>query len=155
MKKSIRNVMIFTAFLMSSFYCMSAYADETKPSKEDNKNEYEKLLGEKHEIAKGMLTYHLVKDKLYMELPLELLDRHMLLGATVTRISDNTNAVVGSKPKDPLPFVFTLAGSKLCMEIPKQSYVLREGNLPHEINPIYKSFEVKHLPYTSHFEVFF
>jgi hypothetical protein len=67
----------------------------------------------------------------------------MLLGATVTRISDNTNAVVGSKPKDPLPFVFTLAGSKLCMEIPKQSYVLREGNLPHEINPIYKSFEVK------------
>ena len=143
MKKSIGNVMLFAAFLMSFLCCPSAFADEVKPAKEDSGNEYEKLLGKPHEVAEGMLTYHLVKDKLYMELPLELLDRHMLLGATVTRISDNTNAVVGSKPMDPLPFVFTLAGNKLCMEIPKQSYVLRNGAVPHEINPIYKAFEVK------------
>lgn len=143
MKKSIGILMLLAAFLLSFLWCPSVSADEVKSSKEDKGNEYEKLLGSKHEIAEGMLTYHLVKDKLYMELPLELLNRHMLLGATVTRISDNTNAVVGSKPMDPLPFVFTLAGNKLCMETPRQSYVLREGRVPHEINPIYKAFEVK------------
>ncbi|WP_270437500.1 hypothetical protein [Bacteroides bouchesdurhonensis] len=31
----------------------------------------------------------------------------MLLGSTVTEISDNKNAIIGSKPTEPIHFAFT------------------------------------------------
>lgn len=134
MNKIIKCVLFVAVALMASAHCFAA--DEVK-------SDYEKLLGEKHEVAEGLLTYHLVKGKLYMELPLELLGRHMLLGATVSKISDNTNAVVGSKPRDPLPFKFTLSGEKLCMELQKETYISRQRGLETIINPIHKAFDVK------------
>lgn len=41
------------------------------------------------------------------ELPVNLINKDMLIGSTVTSISDNGNAVVGSKPTDLLHVVFT------------------------------------------------
>lgn len=121
--------------------------DEKKDTVKVEKSEYEKLLGEPHEKAEGMLTFHLVKDKLYLELPTGLLGRHMLLGSTVSRISDNTNAIVGSKPRDPLPFVFSVSGGKLCMEIPDEPYVVREGStsavVASQLRPLYRTFDIK------------
>ncbi len=61
----------------------------------------------KHEIAKGLITLHLLDGKVYFELPVDLINKDMLIGSTVTSISDNGNAVVGSKPTDLLHVVFT------------------------------------------------
>ena len=57
--------------------------------------EYEKLFKEKHETADGMIRLHKVKGKLYFEFPVALLGRDMLLGSTVSEISDNGDAVIG------------------------------------------------------------
>ena len=108
--------------------------------------EYDKLLKKEHKTAVGLLTFHLLEDNLYMELPVNLLGREMLLGSTVSAISDNENAIVGSKPKDPLPFSFSLSGKKLCMEIPSDAYVLKDADIASASNllkPIYRTFEIK------------
>ena len=113
--------------VLLSFMCISSgYASDKKTEKKDTtvkESQYDKLFKEQHEVAEGLLTFHKVKEDLYLELPLKLLGRPMLLGSTVSAISDNANAIVGSKPKDPLPFSFSVSGKKLCMEIPSDAYV--------------------------------
>ena len=94
----------------------------------------------------GLLTFHKVAETLYMELPLNLLGRDMLLGSTVSAISDNENAIVGSKPKDPMPFSFSVSGKKLCMELPSDSYILKgmkSSASSKIIKPIYQTFDIK------------
>ena len=76
-------------------------------------SEYEKLFKEKHETADGMIRLHKVKGKLYFEFPVALFGRDMLLGSTVSEISDNGDAVIGSKPTDPLWIQFTRTGDKV------------------------------------------
>ena len=71
------------------------------------KSKYEEFFKEPHETVAGMFTLHLMKEKLYFEVPLELFGREMLIGSTISQISDNNNAIVGSKPTDPLHVVFT------------------------------------------------
>src|SRR3712207_7936526 len=61
----------------------------------------------KHETARGLFTLYKAEGKLYFELPLRLLGKEMLIGSTVTGISDNGNAIVGSKPQSPLHVKFT------------------------------------------------
>ncbi|MEI3553635.1 MAG: zinc-dependent metalloprotease [Alistipes senegalensis] len=60
-----------------------------------------------------MIRLHKVKGKLYFEFPVALLGRDMLLGSTVSEISDNGDAVIGSKPTDPLWIQFTRTGDKV------------------------------------------
>ena len=82
-----------------------AKTEQTTPAKKES--EYDKLFKKKHEIAKGLITLHLLDGKVYFELPVNLINKDMLIGSTVTSISDNGNAVVGSKPTDLLHVVFT------------------------------------------------
>ncbi len=74
---------------------------------EKKESEYDKLFKKKHEIAKGLITLHRLDGKLYFEFPVDLFDKEMLVGSTITNISDNGNAIVGSKPTSPLLIVFT------------------------------------------------
>mgnify|MGYP001531967290 FL=1 len=83
----------------------NAKTEQTTPAKKES--EYDKLFKKKHEIAKGLITLHLLDGKVYFELPVNLINKDMLIGSTVTSISDNGNAVVGSKPTDLLHVVFT------------------------------------------------
>ena len=82
-----------------------AKTEQITPAKKES--EYDKLFKKKHEIAKGLITLHLLDGKVYFELPVDLINKDMLIGSTVTSISDNGNAVVGSKPTDLLHVVFT------------------------------------------------
>ncbi|MBO5601827.1 MAG: zinc-dependent metalloprotease [Prevotella sp.] len=71
------------------------------------KSDYEKLFSKKHQVAKGMITLHQIDGKVYFEMPLSLFDKDMLIGSTITNVSDNKNGVVGSKPTPPLHIKFT------------------------------------------------
>ncbi len=83
-------------------------ADKPKPSA------YDKLFGEKHEAdTTGMIAIHKVKGKLYFEFPDSLLGREMLLGSTITEISDNYSGIVGSKSGDPRHILFTRSGENI------------------------------------------
>ena len=59
-------------------------------------------LSKKHTVAKGLITLHQLDGKVYFEMPISLLGKDMLIGSTVTSVSDNGNAIVGSKPTEPL-----------------------------------------------------
>lgn len=82
-----------------------AKTEQTTSTKKES--EYDKLFKKEHEIAKGLVTLHLLDGKIYFELPTKLFNKDMLIGSTVTSISDNNNAVVGSKPTNLLHVVFT------------------------------------------------
>ena len=86
-----------------------------KESVEKEKTAYDKLFSSNHLKAEGFITVHKVKEKVYFELPLSLLKRDMLLGSAVTEISDNRNAIIGSKPTEPIHFRFEKLNNKICL----------------------------------------
>lgn len=63
----------------------------TSESKEVKKETaYEKLFkGKACETKKGMITLHKMEGKIYFEIPLSLLGKEMLIGSTITAITDN------------------------------------------------------------------
>ena len=86
--------------------------DETKAT-EKKESAYDKLFKKEHVVAKGLITLHRVDDKLYFELPLNLLNKDMLLGSTISEISDNGDGLVGQKPTEPLHIQFTKVDSNI------------------------------------------
>jgi len=80
---------------------------KTEKVEKKEESEYDKLFKKKHVTASGLFTLHLMEGKVYFELPLKLFEKDMLIGSTVTSVSDNGNAVVGSKPTDLLHVTFT------------------------------------------------
>ena len=87
-------------------------AGKTENVQTPKESAYDKLFkGKECTTAKGMITLHKVDGKLYFEFPLSLLGRDMLLGSTVSSISDNSNALVGQKNQTPLHVAFTMTDS--------------------------------------------
>jgi hypothetical protein len=141
-----RLILLLSALLTCTLAFASTDKADEKKDTAKVESSYDKLFKKEHEKASGLLTFHKVEDKLYLELPVNLLGRNMLMGSTVSAISDNANAIVGSKPKDPLPFSFSVSGKKLCMEIPSDTYVIQGKQTSASSNllkPVYKTFEIK------------
>lgn len=140
---------LFIAIAMFCICLQSLAANDKQKEKADTtvkETEYDKLLKKREHTATGLVTLHIVEDKLYLEFPLKLEGREMLLGSTVSAISDNENAIVGSKPKDPIPFRLRISGKKLCMETFTDAYVIKGNQTSANsslINPIYRTFEIK------------
>lgn len=76
---------------------------------------YEKLLKDPQKLAKGMMNLYYQKGKLYLEIPMALMNRDMLLASTISEISDNYDGIVGSKPTDPLLVTFSLVDSTVLL----------------------------------------
>ena len=93
------------------------YAKKKKNTKTTKKESpYEKIFkGKKDEVKKGVITLHKIEGKILFEFPLTLQNREMLLGSTVSEISDNGNALVGQKIKKPLRIKFALRDSVMEM----------------------------------------
>ena len=109
---------------------------KTETSAPKKKSPYDKLLGEKHPQAQGLINLHRVKDKLYFELPVDLLGKRMILGSTVTEISDPGDATVGSQPQEPLLIYFTQIDSTVQM---RQEYNVSVSENPNIAKAIEKS----------------
>ncbi len=104
---------------------------QTEAAKSDTtatkKNKYDELLKGPHETAEGLITLHKIKGKLYFELPVTLLGREMLIGSTVTEISENANAVVGSKPMRPLHVLFTKTDTHVQLREVNTDYITSDS----------------------------
>lgn len=99
---------------------------KTKPVEDTVKSsekEYKKFFKDKHTTVSGLIKMHKMNNKLYFELPLSLLEKEMLLGSTVSEISDNTNAIIGSKPTEPLHFKFSKIGNQICLRSAKMDVI--------------------------------
>lgn len=107
----------FALLLVVSMFSMGlAVAGPVKTGvstpKKDSVTAYDKLFKEKHEIADGMFKLHKKKEKIYFEIPLNMLNRDMLIASSVTETSDNGNGIVGGK-NDPIHIKFTKSGESV------------------------------------------
>ena len=64
----------------------------------------------------GFLTLHKAKGKLYLELPLEYMDREMLIASTITESSAADLASIGYKPVPPIHVRFSKVDSTIFMK---------------------------------------
>lgn len=116
---------------------------------EQKDSKYQQLFkGKACETVKGMITIHKMDGKAYFELPLALLGREMLLGSTVSEITDNRFAIVGEKPYDPLHIVFTRMDSLVSLRLVSCDFVSGNKNISERIKEsrvpaILRNFEVK------------
>ena len=79
-------------------------AQTTAAAPAKKQSEYDKLFkGKQVKTSKGgMMTLHIVDDKLFVELPLKMLNRDMMLMSSVAEITDHTDSYVGLSPLRPL-----------------------------------------------------
>lgn len=110
----IRKLLVLLLCLTTAAVTATAKKPKDSDSKKTEKSAekpkesaYDKLFKEKHTVADGMFRLHDVKGKLYFEIPDSLFGREMLLGSTISEISDNAAATTGSKSGTPLHVVFT------------------------------------------------
>lgn len=93
-------------------------------------SEYDKLFKDKQvKTSKGgIMTLHIVDDKLLVELPLKMLNRDMMLMSSVAEITDHTDSYVGLSPLRPLQVKFdTINRTVLLRRDRSQSVVADNG----------------------------
>ena len=94
-----------------------ATTEEVAPKKKEKKEtKYDKLFkGKKVTTAKGFITLHQFDNKVYFELPLNILDRDILLGSTIAETTDNQFGCVGEKSGDPFLIRFVQRDSTITL----------------------------------------
>ena len=101
-RKLLVLLLCLTAATATAKKPKSSASKKTERSAEKPKeSDYDKLFKEKHTVADGMCRLHDVKGKLYFEIPDSLFGREMLLGSTISEVSDNAAATTGSKSDYP------------------------------------------------------
>ena len=126
-KPAILLACIFLAGLLGqSLVCKSAtfplqIEDEKEEKKEDEEDtsdkpkesDYVKLLKNPEQEEKGFVDIYYVKNKLYFEVPFDLMGKPILLGSTISKLSDNNNGYVGTKPFSPIMVEFSRVDSTI------------------------------------------
>lgn len=151
--------MLLVCLMLVSGMLLSAPDRKKKQKKSDKEvvgvkktSDYDKLFqGKKCETKKGLITLHKVDDvKVYFEFPLALLGRDMLLGSTVSEISNNEHSVLGYKSKYPMHINFELIDDKVNLCMVNALYTAAEGEdeiaravKKSTIGSIFKTFKVE------------
>ena len=90
-----------SAFTSHAVVLDDALEEEKNDTIAANKSEYDKLLGEPHETAEGLVTFHLLKDKLYCLFKSSKSAKNVfmtsLLEYELSNISENLNSFFVSK----------------------------------------------------------
>ena len=146
MRKNLIPLLLGAAFaVMGAFQPLTAMADNKKPAadstavatstdkkpeahkpskKEKKKSKYAKFFeNKKYDSAKGkFISLYKTDGKVYFELPLKYLGREMLLGATISSVSDPTYLSTGLKNSTPLYLRFELQDSSIVAKVPNSNY---------------------------------
>lgn len=112
-------------------------------------SEYEKLFKDKKsKTVNGMLTLHDIDGRLYVELPLSIMGKDLLIGSTISAITDNRFVSVGEKPRAPMQVFFEHDDKKVNMR-KRRFDLVAEGNAMsiglkrNTISGIISSYDVK------------
>ena len=120
--------------------------------KKDSKDKIAKFFEKKkYEKAKSkFITLYKADGKVYFELPLKYLGRDMLLGATISAVSDPTYLSVGMKNSKPIHLRFERQDSSIIAKTPNtvvydHNLDVRERNVlaVNYRDPAFASFEIK------------
>ena len=132
----LRLVIIFMSFLFVQEVAASSEAiiwkkKGKKEEKVEVKKEtpYEKFLKvKKCETVKGLIILHKMDNKIYFELPLSLLGKDMLIGSTVTEITNNGFANEGEKQHEPMHVMYTRTDSTITLRQVTCAYMSKDRN---------------------------
>ena len=107
-------------------------ADDSKKTKKETK--YDRLFkGKKKEtVSSRFITVHKAENKVYLEVPVKLMRKEMLLSGAVSSTTDPTYVTVGTKNFAPLHFFFELQDSSLVMKTPN-GVVYSDGDVSGEM----------------------
>ena len=102
-------------FLLTGAIGSVGAAERKKKEKTVEKEEesaYQKFFKNKQmETVKGLMTVHKTGGKIFVEFPLSLLNKEMLLASSIADISDNGEGVVGQFAAEPQTVMFTRNGN--------------------------------------------
>jgi hypothetical protein len=110
---------------------------------------YEKLFKDKKcRTERGLITLHDVEGHLYMEFPLALMGRDLMIGSTVSAITDNRFVGVGEKHRAPMQVTFELDGKNVSMckrrfDLTAADPQLQEALRRNTLLGIMSNFEIK------------
>lgn len=157
MKKIL--VLLLSVFLIAGITPAEGLAKQSKRKKNKTEkldtvkkeSEYEKFLKKNLEISKGFITLYKTKGKVYFEVPLSLQGREMLIGSTISEISDNGDALIGSKPTEPLHVCLSKVGNKMNLVQISKDYMtdssrpeLKEALDKNSAGAIIASFKIEY-----------
>ena len=104
--------------------CLSIFKKKSKQKSltaaKDAKKEsaYAKLFKDKSfKTEKGFMTLHKIEDKIYVELPLSLMGRNLVLNSGIERVSDMDLAYIGQKASKTSNIVFTKTDSMVMIKL--------------------------------------
>ena len=166
MKYMMKRLMLLTCcfVLQAGIFSSMVWANNTefwrkKKKKTENVNTvaslstpYEKLMNKPGRTSSnGMFNLHLIEGKLYVEIPIKLLNRDMLIGTTITETSDNNFGTVGEKTSNPQLIRFTKTdstvylrmGGNIPWDVDENDGVTRKALEKSFINPIIAQYPVK------------
>ena len=134
-KATVRTIgigLFLLCFGFQAFADDNKKADDSKKAKKETK--YDRLFKDKKkETARSsFLTVHKLDGKLYLEVPVKLMHKEMLLSGAVSSTTDPTYITVGTKNFSPLHFFFELQDSSLVMKTPN-GVVYSDGSTSGEM----------------------
>lgn len=109
---------------------------------------YTKLLKDATK-AEGFINLYLKKGKLYMEIPLKLLEKPMLYSGRVAQISNNTDVIAGQMPSNPKMVGWSRDDDKVYLhELSAKYSADTESSIyprfeDNHLQPILNAFEIK------------
>lgn len=129
-----KSIILLIAVLLSWGNVEARKKKEKKTEEVQTESAYQKLFkGKACETAKGMITLYKMDGKVYFEIPLALMGREMLMGSTITEITNNGFGSVGEKPKGLLYISFVRCDSVISLKQLAAQYYTKEENLKQRI----------------------
>lgn len=126
----------------------AAFAAVAKKEKKEEQG-YSKIITKEAKTKKGLITLHMVKSTLYLEIPLDLMGKQLLFAGRVAEISDNKDVIAGQMPQDPLLVEWSKDDEKVylqntvsravCDEDEPIALALEKNNL----KPVIRAFPIK------------
>lgn len=156
---SLRTYTTAIILLLSCLFITTANADdnkkkeEKKEKKEKKETKYDKLFKNKlvDKATSKFITIYKTDGKLYFELPLKYLKKEMLLGGTISSVTDPTYITVGMKNFNPIDFYFEKQDSSIVMKTPNTivyqdkntSLQMKEALALSYRDPIFTGFKIE------------
>lgn len=111
--------------------------------------EYDGIITAEASSSKGIIDIHLVKNTLYLEIPIKLMGKPMLFASKVSQTSNNRDVIAGQMPIDPFMiewsydservYIHENTTNNLCDPNESIFYGFQKNN----ITPILKAFPIK------------
>ncbi len=123
--------------------------DKKEEKAEKKLSDYDKIITKEAKTAKGFIDLHLVKDRLYLELPVKLLDKAMLFSGRVSKISNNKDVIAGQMATSPIMVAWSKDDSKLYLHkvstktLADKSSSIYERVMDNAMQPILSAFKIE------------